>query len=130
MRAVLLVAALVALAGPALAEERVLYCTVTASAGFFWDEGQTEGRRTAFAETRYVVKVLSEEKRTITSSTGSTAGDTDELTCRKSLPYAQADLLVCDDVSGATPWLFAGTPQALIPLKRSFWRAHRSVTLA
>ena len=57
MRAVLLVAALAALAGPALAEERVLYCTETASAGFIWDEGQTEGRRTAFAEKRFVMKV-------------------------------------------------------------------------
>jgi len=65
MRTVLLVVALVALAGSALAEERVLYCTETDSAGIKWDEGKTEGRQTAFNVSRYVVKVLSEEKRIV-----------------------------------------------------------------
>lgn len=56
-------ATLVALAGPALAnekwweqdelvsqlaEERVLHCAETGSAGFVWQEGQAEGQRTGF----------------------------------------------------------------------------------
>jgi len=108
MRAVLLVAALVALTRPALAEERVLYCAETASAGFIWDEGKTEGRLTGFTASRYVVKVLSETKRTVTKTTGDTAGHTVTYTCRKAYPSTDPEFIVCDDGTGTSPWLFNG----------------------
>ena len=107
MRAVLLVAALVALAGPTLAEERVLHCVETGSAGFIWEEEQTEGRRIGFGSNRFVVKVLSEKKRTVTWATGKDMGRTDTLTCGKSTKFFPG-LLACDDGTGTSPWLFDG----------------------
>ncbi len=123
MRVVLLAAALLALAGSALAgekwweegelvspqaEERVLHCAETEGVGFVWEEGQTEGRVTAFKERRYIVKVLSEGRRTITPTIGDTAGKTKMLTCRKSYAEVIPELLVCNDNYGAGPWLFNG----------------------
>ena len=104
--AVLLAAALVALAWPTRAEERVLYCTETASTGFFWAEGQTEGRASNFEPGRYIVKVLSEEKRTIKKA-GDERGNTRAVTCRGAFGD-RADPLVCDGKFGPDRWVFQG----------------------
>ena len=109
MRAVLLVAVRVALAWPAQAKEKVLYCIETDSVGFTWQvKGTewTEGQITNFRENRYVVRVLSEERRTVTRNTGYTAGTTVTLTCKKTFPTLAPDMLSCDQGRGATPWLF------------------------
>ena len=103
MRAVLLVAALVALAGPALAEEHVLHCADTDATGFKWQVGQTEPSRGRFLPHRYIVKVLSEERRTVTQTTGDVAGMAHGLTCRKVFNY-----FACNDASNSTSWLFQG----------------------
>ena len=93
-----------------LAEERVLYCTATDSVGFIWEDGQTAGQSTSFKPHRYIVKVLSKEKRTVTPTTGDVAGKTSTLTCRK--PYGEyyPGLLVCGSSYsyGTSPWLFNG----------------------
>ena len=106
MRAVLLVVVLVTLSQTALAEERVLYCTETDNTGFVWQEGQTEGEPTLFKKNRFIVTVLSEEKRTVTRDDG--LGFTKVLTCRKPFPPIDPDLLTCDDVFSVAPWLFNG----------------------
>ena len=116
MRTVLLAAALVALAGSALAEERVLYCTETGSAGFVWLEGQTEGQRAEFGLARYVVKVLSETKRTVRLNTVDIAENTKTLTCRKPFDFSVPDLLTCNDSDGLSPWLFRGNTFVLADL--------------
>jgi len=108
MRAALLVAALVALAGSALAEERVLYCTETDSAGFKWEEGQTEGRVTRFIANRYIVRVLSETTRVITPTTGPEKGSPDGLTCSTPLPSVFPERFWCISRLGTAPWLFNG----------------------
>jgi len=108
MRAVLLVVVLVALSQTALAEERVLYCTETDSTGFKWEAGQTEGQNTDFKKDRYIVEVLSEEKRTFTQTTGDVTGVTVTLACRKAYPAQEPDLLTCNTPCGMEPWLFQG----------------------
>jgi len=107
MRAVLLVAALVSLAGSALAEERVLFCTETASVGFKWVEGQTEGRPTGFNLGHFTMKVLSETKRQIKDAG---EGFFWTLTCRKVSPNNKPELIVCDyeHGNGTNPWAFNG----------------------
>jgi len=105
MRAVLLAAALAALAGPTSAEERVLYCIDTSITGFVWQEGQTEGQYTNFKPDRYVVKVLSETKRTITKVTGPTITWT--ITCREVGAY-ETKLFACNSDFYTSPWVFRG----------------------
>jgi hypothetical protein len=102
MRTVLLVAVLVAMAGSALAEERVLYCAETSNAGFIWKKGRTEGRVTAFHESRIIVTVQTETERIVTN----VVGFAEMLTCRKPHPTVRPELLACDDGTGTTPWLF------------------------
>ena len=94
----------VALARPALAEERVLYCTETDSAGFFWEEGQEKGRRTRFDPRRFIVKILSEDARTVVM-----AGDEQlrALTCRGAFSNYRGPL-VCDPEFGPDRWVFQG----------------------
>lgn len=122
MRAVLGVAALVVLAGSALAEERVLHCAETGSVGFLWEEGQAEGQVTQFKGRRYVVKVkvlTSEDRpprfrdevemRTVTPTIGDTAGMSDILYCKRPYRFDPfAELLVCNDTKGLDPWHFNG----------------------
>ncbi len=83
MRAVLLVAVLLALTRPAVGEERVLHCSETGSTGFFWPPGQTEGETTNFKPDRYIVNVLSETVREVTPTTGDTAGERGTFNCRE-----------------------------------------------
>ena len=119
MRAVLLVAALVALAGSVLAEERVLHCADTKSAGFLWEEGQTEGQNTQFKPMRYIVKVkvlISEdrplrfraekEERIITPTVGDSAGIPSAFYCKKPYSHSLPELLVCNELGGIDQWVF------------------------
>ncbi len=121
MRTVLLVAVLVALAGSALAEERVLHCADTKSAGFLWKEGQTEGQITKFEPMRYIVKVkvltsedrplrfrAEKEERIITPTVGDTAGEPATFYCKKPHPHADPELLVCNELTGIDQWVFNG----------------------
>ena len=52
---------------------------------------------------RYLVKVLSEERRTIKQTTGDMAGVAFELTCRKVFNH-----FACNDAAGSVSWLFEG----------------------
>ncbi len=119
MRAVLLVAALLALTRPALAEERVLYCTDTAGVGFVWQEELTEGQITQFKPTRYIVRVkvltsedrplrfrAEKEERIITPTVGDTAGEPETFYCKK--PKHLPELLVCNELNGIGQWAFNG----------------------
>ena len=100
--AALLAVALVALAGPTRAEERVLHCADTDATGFIWRAGQTGVERSRFPPDNYIVNVLSEERRMITRTTGDVVGMTG-FTCRKVFKH-----LACNDSIGATSWLFQG----------------------
>ncbi len=121
MRVVLLVAVLVALAGSALAEERVLHCADAKSTGFFWKEGQTEGQITQFEPKRYIVRVkvltsedrplrfrAEKEERIITPTVGDTAGSPGAFYCKKPYPHVDPELLVCNELNGIGQWAFNG----------------------
>jgi hypothetical protein len=103
MRAVLLVAVLLALTRPAVGEERVLHCSETDSTGFIWREGQTEGQRTKFEPARYIVNVLSETVREVTPTTGDTAGTRSTFNCSEGLIPEQ---LVCHRYGGLISMAF------------------------
>ena len=119
MRTVVLVASLVVLAWPAWAEERVLHCADTKSAGFLWEEGQTEGKITQFKPKRYIVRVKvltsedrplrfrdEKEERIITPTIGDTAGEPETFYCKK--PKHLPELLVCNEWNGIGQWVFNG----------------------
>ncbi len=97
--------ALVVLARPALAEERVLYCTETGSQGFFWEEGKTEVQAGNFKLDRYTVKVLSEKVRT---SHRSQDEWTFTFNCTVPGGGGFTGLLVCNAVTGPIQWVFRG----------------------
>ena len=117
MRAMLLAVVLVALAGSALAEERVLHCADTKSTGFLWKAGQTEGQITEFEPERYIVKVRvltsedrpsEKEERIITPTVGDTAGSSRWFYCKKPYPHVDPELLVCNELNGIGQWAFNG----------------------
>ena len=121
MRTVVLVASLVVLAWPAWAEERVLHCADTKSAGFLWEEGQTEGQITKFEPMRYIVKVkvltsedrplrfrAEKEERTITPTIGDAAGTPNAFYCKKPYAYVLSEFLVCNELGGMGQWVFNG----------------------
>ena len=110
MRKWLLVVALVAMPGAALAEE-VYYCTDAKSAGIAWDEKNPHGggRVTAFKKKRYVMKIISKTRRVMTPTIGDTKGITDYLTCRVRWQATVPTLLTCTDKSGLEAWAFNGS---------------------
>ena len=96
---------LVLFAVPAKAEG-MLYCTETASRGFNWHQGSSEGAPTIFKPRRFVVKVVSPTERKITSTVGEMKGAPFSFTCRRPSPDAQA--LRCTDELAVETWIFKG----------------------
>ena len=112
---------LVALAGSALAEERVLYCTETGSAGFRIEVGQTEGKPVEFHLERYVVKVtwtetqfVREEKRIITPTISTS------FSCRRPEAILRPEFVMCTGSAGLSSWVFNGNNF----FRSSMWGAH------
>ncbi len=103
----IIAAVIVMLAAPAWAEE-VLYCTET---GFMGEGGARKEKRATF-----IVKVISETKRTITNTTGNTKGSALRYKCRRpfatlsssdnEVDRAVSRRIVCGSGSGKAPWVF------------------------
>ena len=67
----------------AASAEEVLYCMEKDSTGFYWNKRATEGERTGFKLSRYIVNIISETKRTITPTAGDEKGSSRGYSCRR-----------------------------------------------
>ena len=126
-----LVLCLMVMVAPALAQQ-VLYCVDTQAVGFVWDKtGQV--RQVPFKEDRFTVNVLSDTHRSITRTTGDSAGWKKLYACKASWPEGR---IVCDDGEGDVPWVFyrntytraflAGPPAGGID--QNIWMAYGTCT--
>ncbi len=61
----------------------MLYCTEKDSTGFYLIKGATEGERTGFKLSRYILKFISETERTITPTIGDVKGSSRGYSCRR-----------------------------------------------
>ncbi len=100
----IIAAVIVMLSATAWGEE-VLLCTVTENTGFEWDEGAIKARWALFKKDRFIVKIISESKRTITRTTGDPKEGSRSYTCRR--PHVMfKKRIVCSAGIGGQPFIF------------------------
>ncbi len=104
----IIAAVIVMLSAPAWGEE-VLHCTETDNNGFTWKKGSSEGKPTSFKSRRFIVKIISDTKRTIhlfgSPKLPSAGVWIRNYKCRR--PYGpSSSAILCNDRNGVSPWLF------------------------
>ena len=93
------------LASAALADETaVLYCTDTAATGFKWQKDRKEPDAVRFEPNRFTVRIISDEERAITRTTGDTAGEPLKFLCQR--PFGPP--VSCTKTFGTEQWVFEG----------------------
>jgi hypothetical protein len=89
-------------------EPGVYYCTDAKGAGLAWDKNpQGDGRVVRFDPDRYIMKVISKERRDVTRTVGDSKGRTSPLTCNSPWP-GYSTVLSCHEISGFNVWAFNG----------------------